>query len=462
MLKSGTEKLSKSGGKSVFVAKKELIYRKFRSNSGDEAVSQLVVPVKYRTIVLKLAHESMLAGHFSTKKTVSRILAEFWWPGCQADCTRFCKYCDMCQRTYPKGKVTKAPLGDMPVIDVPFQRIAVDIVGPLDPPTYRKNRYILTIVDYATRYPDAIPLPGIEAERVAEALVDAFSRVGVPREMLTDLGTQFNSELMQEVSRSLSFHQLTTTPYHPMCNGLVEKFNGTLKQILKKMDSEQPKDWDKYINALLFAYREVPQESLGFSLFEMLYGRSVRGPMSILKELWTHDIPDAETKTTYQYIFDLKEKLDKTCEMAHENLKAASARYKKAYNRKARDRQLKVRDKALVLLPTSNKRLLMQWKCHFVVTSKTGPLDYKIDINGKLKPFHISMLRLYTERAKPFNHGGTSDVLAEVGVAIVDIDHEEDQLDNSSEEREILYVKQCEQKESVEDVHLSSDLTPEK
>ena len=77
MLKSGTEKLSKSGGKSVFVAKKELIYRKFRSSSGDEAVSQLVVPVKYRTTVLKLAHESMLAGHFSTKKTVSRILAVF-------------------------------------------------------------------------------------------------------------------------------------------------------------------------------------------------------------------------------------------------------------------------------------------------------------------------------------------------------------------------------------------------
>ena len=67
--------------------------------------------------------------------------------------------------------------------------------------------------------------------------------------------------------------------------------------MLKKMYSEQLKDWDKYINALLFAYREVPQESLGFSPFEMLYGRSVRGPMSILKELWTHDISDAETKT---------------------------------------------------------------------------------------------------------------------------------------------------------------------
>lgn len=219
------------------------IYRKFKPSSDqDQATSQLVVPMKYMTTVLQLAHETLMAGHFSTKKTSSRILSEFWWPGCQADCGRFCKSCDMCQRIYPKGKVPKAPLGDMPLVDIPFQRIAVDIVGPLDPPSYKKNKYILTIVDYATRYPEAIPLPGIEAERVAEALVDVFSRVGVPREMLTDLGTQFTSDLMHEVSRLLSIHQLTTTPYHPMCNGLVEKFNGTLKQMLKKMCSEQPKD----------------------------------------------------------------------------------------------------------------------------------------------------------------------------------------------------------------------------
>ena len=111
-------------------------------------------------------------------------------PGCQAEFNRFCKSCDICQRTVPKERVVKAPLSNMPLIEILFQRIAVDIVGPLDPPTYRKNRYILTIVDYATHHREAIPLPGIETEWVAEALIDAFSRVGVPREMLTDMGTQ--------------------------------------------------------------------------------------------------------------------------------------------------------------------------------------------------------------------------------------------------------------------------------
>ena len=143
----------------------------------------------------------------------------------------------------------------MPLIDTPFQRVAVDIVGPLDPPTERGNRFILTMVDYATRYPEAVALRTIETEKVAEALVEIFTRVGVPKKMLTDHGVQFTSNLMKEISRLLSMKQLVTTPYHPQCNGLVEKFNGTLKNMLRRMCLERPREWDLYLPAVLFAYR---------------------------------------------------------------------------------------------------------------------------------------------------------------------------------------------------------------
>ena len=132
-------------------------------------------------------------------------------------------------------------------------------------------------------------MPGVEAERVAEALFNMFTRIGFPSEILTDLRSQLMSEVMKEVSRLLPIHMLNTTPYHPMCKGLVEKFNGTLKRMLRKVCSEKPKDWDRYIPALLFAYIEAPQESLGFSPFELLYGRTVRDPMAILKDLWTDE-----------------------------------------------------------------------------------------------------------------------------------------------------------------------------
>ena len=136
-------------------------------------------------------------------------------------------------------------LGKLPLIDTLFKRVAVDIVGPIEPRSERKSRYIL-MIDYATRYPEAVALPGIETERVAEALVEMFSRVGIPDEMLTDCGSQFTAEVMKEVSRLLSLQQITTTPYHPICNGLIERFHMTLKQMLRKMCAERPKDWDKY------------------------------------------------------------------------------------------------------------------------------------------------------------------------------------------------------------------------
>ena len=110
------------------------------------------------------------------------------------------------------------------------KRIAVDIVGPTEPRSDKKSRYILTMIDYATRYPEAVALPSIETERVVEALVEMFSRVGIPDEMLTDCGSQFTAEVMKEVCRLLSLQQLTTTPYHPMCNGLVERFHATLSK----------------------------------------------------------------------------------------------------------------------------------------------------------------------------------------------------------------------------------------
>ncbi len=129
----------------------------------------------------------------------------------------------------------------MPLIEIPFQRVAVDLIGPLEPRTAKGSKYILTLVDYATRYPEAVALSSIEAETVAEALIRIFCRVGFPKEMLTDMGSQFTSAVMKEVSRLVGLRQLTTTPYHPMCNGLVERFNGTLKTMLKRMCAENPR-----------------------------------------------------------------------------------------------------------------------------------------------------------------------------------------------------------------------------
>ena len=242
-----------------FYKKNGLLYRKHQETKTRRSFNQLVVPKELRRQVMSVNHESAFSGHLGAKKTEVRILPNFFWPGLRQDVIRFCRSCDVCQRTVKRGSVKKVPLGSMPLIDTPFKRVAVDIVRPIAPPSEAGHRYILTLVDYATRYPEAVPLKKITTEAVAEALLDIYSRVGIPEEVLTDEGTQFVSECMQEVSRLLSIKGLTSTPYHPICNGLVERWNGTLKSMLKRLCQDQPKQWHRLINPVLFAYREVPQ-----------------------------------------------------------------------------------------------------------------------------------------------------------------------------------------------------------
>ena len=106
------------------------------------------------------------------------------------------------------------------------------------------------MIDYAMRYPEAVALPSIETKRIAEALVEMFSGVKVPDEMLIDCVSQFTSAVMKEVSRLMSLQQLTTSVYRPMYNGLIEEVHATLKQMLRKMSAEKTKDWDRYLPAL--------------------------------------------------------------------------------------------------------------------------------------------------------------------------------------------------------------------
>ena len=130
---------------------------------------------------------------------------------CVQQITDYCKTCEVCQKSQGRRHLLQAEMISMPLIDNPFQRIAMDVVGPL-PRSRSGNKYILTISDYATRYPEAIPLPSTEASWTAKELVLLFSRVGIPEEILTDQGTNFMSALLgysisTESGRRLTIHK---------------------------------------------------------------------------------------------------------------------------------------------------------------------------------------------------------------------------------------------------------------
>ena len=390
---------ARKGEDSEYFMKDGLLSRRWAPYGRKEfEIEQLVLPKQLRRTVLELAHEIPLAGHLGKEKTRRRVLRRFYWPNVFGDVDEFCRTCAVCQKASHKG-VGKAPLMPLPVISEPFSRVAMDIVGPLL--TSRAgNRYVLVVCDYATRYPEAIPLKSIDAEHVAEKLVELFARVGIPREILTDQGSNFMSQLLVELYRLLHVKPIRTSPYHPQTDGLVERFNQTLKSMLRKATAIDGKDWDKLIPYLLFAYREVPQASTGFSPFELLYGRDVRGPLDILRETWEGN--ESQDESVVSYVLSTREKLKQMVDCVHENLTKQQDRQKRWYDAKARMREFKPGDLVLVLLPTSTNKLLAQWQGPYQIVTRMGKLNYLLDMHDRRKRqrvFHVNMLKGYQVRA---------------------------------------------------------------
>lgn len=399
---SDEEEKTRSGCTYRFLQKDGLLYRKCLSSvfPHKEGKLSLVVPRECRPVILRVAHEGPMAGHFSHRKTLIKIAQDFYWPSMGADIRDYCRSCDVCQRMSAKGRVRPVPLQPLPVVTEPFSRVSIDLVGPLSPPSSDGHRYILTLIDFATGFPEAMPLREIDTVTVSEALLTMFSRVGIPREILSDRGTQFTSQLMNELHRLLGVKPIFTTPFHPSGNGRIERFHGTLKSALRKLCSDKPRKWHRYLVPTLFALREIPNDRTGFSPFELLYGRSVRGPLSVLRDLWEdRSIPDDE-RTTFRYVLELREKLAECAQLASQQADVSIARYKSYFDVRSQDRQFKPGDEVLVLLPSNSSKLLVAWKGPFKVLERRGKVDYLIDETRGPKLYHANILKKYHRRAR--------------------------------------------------------------
>ena len=400
-LDSGESYKSRSNREFKFVLHNDLIYRQCTLSPVTTEVGKrvLVVPSPCRKLVLKTAHDIPVAGHFSNRRTENKVCDKFWWPGVSSDVRQYCRSCDACQRTAARGRTRPVAMTTMPIISTPFERIAIDLVGPLSPPTSQGHRFILTMIDYATSFIEAVPLKDITSISVAESLMEVFSRVGIPREVISDRGTQFTSDMMGQIHKLVGIKPIFTTAYHPQMNGKLERQHATMKSVLKKLCSEKPKDWNRYLIPTLFAMREIPSETTGFSPFELLYGRQVRGPLAILHDLWSEPELDDELRTSYEYVVQLRDRLEDTAQLAAENSKLKLQSYKTYFDKKTVKRTFKVGDEVLLLLPDSSNKLLSTWKGPYPVVEVRSKLNYVIDVNGTTKLFHVNLLKRYFRRA---------------------------------------------------------------
>ena len=180
------------------------MHRRFieAEHDGSRYVDRIVFPEAYRNEVLWVAHTIPLSGHMGFAKTLDRVSTRFSWPGLSSDVRKFCATCPQCQLVARKLKSHRVPLRPMQVVTEPFKKIAIDIVGEL-PRSTSGYKYILTIVDYATQYPEAIPLRTTSSKAIEDALIKYFSEVGIPDEIASDQGSNFMSKLMAQLYEQL-------------------------------------------------------------------------------------------------------------------------------------------------------------------------------------------------------------------------------------------------------------------
>ena len=375
-----------------------ILYRSWRTDDNTGWVDeQLVVPEGYRQELIRLAHEAPLAGHLGVRKTVERLRREFWWPSMSASVANFLKSCHICQLVgKPNQKIPVAPLIPIPAVDPPFTRVLIDMVGPL-PPTSGGNKYLLTIMDTTTRYPEAIPVTSMKAKTVLKHLLNFFTRFGLPVELQSDRGANFTSNLFKDTLQELGVKQILSSAYHPQSQGALERFHQTLKSMMRKFCLEHERDWDVAIPFVLFAAREVPSDSLGFSPNELVFGHKVRGPLSVVHDAWVKGNPN-QAESLLEYVRKTRERLHNALALARENLCASQYKMKAVYDRKACERSFEVGDEVLVLLPLQGKPLAAKYHGPYKVVERVGQVDYVVETpdRRKLTQFcHVNMLKPY-------------------------------------------------------------------
>ena len=314
---------------------------------------RLCVPKSMRVALMTEAHAGRFAGHFSPRAVYSTLAKRYWWDGMYRDVHSHCHSCLICATYQGTGRRTKQPLMSIPVGGA-FHRVGVDIMEL--PLTTNGNRYVITFIDYLTKWVESFASADQTSETIAKLLVDGvICRHGVPEYLVSDRGSNLLSSLMQEVYEATGIHKLSTTAYHPQTDGLVENFNRTLRAMVAKYAGS---NWDEHLQYLLFAYRTKPHESTGESPFFLLYRRDARLPCeSVLSTKRTHYQVDLDDYKS-ELVFGLAD----AWQAAGDSIQKAQRKQKRNYDRHSKTRAIRVAghsktrairvaDRVMVLMP---------------------------------------------------------------------------------------------------------------
>ena len=246
---------------------------------GCKKTPQLILPHKLVSAVLLQLDDARTAAHLGVMKTLRKIQQRYYWLGQRKDVEEWCRQCKVCASRKSPFTHPKAPMQTYTSTN-PMDRVVMDILGPL-PVTPRGNRYILTIADYFTEWTEAYPMQDMEAPTVANIFYNFVCRFGAPVYLNTDQGRNFESKLIYEVCALLGIEKTRTSPYHPQSNGMVERFNKTLLDMLSSTAANE-NDWDLVLPSFMLAYWTSVHRTTKHTPFQLMFGREAKLPVDVI------------------------------------------------------------------------------------------------------------------------------------------------------------------------------------
>ena len=299
-------------------------------------------PKDLRLTIISETHCSPMGGHRGVTKTYNRIKHNYYWENLKLDVQRHIQQCLQCQLKKLVRVKTKQP---MIITDTPgssFDKVAMDIVGPL-PKTERGKEYILTLQDQLTKYCMGIPLPNQTAETIAEVFVDRFICIlGAPKAILTDQGRNFIGDLMKRIAKIFRIRKFRTTAFHPQSNGSLERSHHALGEYLKQYANEQ-KQWDRWIGLAMFNYNTSVHEATKHTPYELVFGKIARIPSNELLA------PEDKLSNYNEYLINLVTQLHTIQGNARENVINAKQKSKEHYDKKINPQTFKPGDHVFLL-----------------------------------------------------------------------------------------------------------------
>lgn len=336
--------------------------------------------------ILKENHDLPIAGHLGNLRMYNRIRERFYWKNMRNDVENYIRKCQSCQANKALRRINRAPMIITSTSTTPFEKLSIDIVGPLPESGTARLKFIVTMQDDLTKYSLAYPIRCNTAEESSECLVHFISMFGIPKHILTDQGTNFTAELFKKTCEFLKIKQLWSSPYHPQTQGALERSHSTLKEYLKTYVNENQDNWPRYVYTAMLAYNTSIHSTTHYSPYELLFGHKPRIPDSLY---------DDNSAVTYpEYVKMLQHRMKHSREKALEFIHKSKARSKSYYDSHSRPATFKVGD--YVMLKNHlrlRKALSPLWKGPYKVVKIHGNHTLSLLINRRHVKHHYDEVK---------------------------------------------------------------------